>query len=208
MKSKKIYLVRHGQTDFNSKGIVQGSGVNSSINKTGKLQSDAFYAAYRQIEFDCVYTSELKRTQESVRKFIDNTKHVALPGLNEISWGIQEGREVTAESDKYYYGVINEWRAGNTALEIEGGESPEQVSARQDDALAHIMAQEDEKTILICHHGRAMRVLLCKLLSYPLKYMDFFEHTNLGLYQILYTGSMYRIEKFNDQKHLEILETL
>ena len=209
MKSKKIYLVRHGQTDYNQKGIVQGSGVNSSINKRGKLQSDAFYAAYRNIKFDAVYTSELKRTHESVKKFIEiSPKHVALEGLNEISWGIQEGKEVTTESDKYYFGVLNEWREGNISLKIEEGESPEDVAQRQEVALREILNQEDESTILICHHGRAMRVLLCKLLNYPLKYMDFFEHTNLGLYLINYSGSQFTIEKFNDQKHLEILDQL
>lgn len=209
MKSKKIYLVRHGQTDYNMKGVVQGSGVNSSINKTGKLQSDAFYAAYRHIKFDSVYTSTLKRTQESVKKFIDIApKHEALEGLDEISWGVQEGKEVTEESDKYYYGVLDEWRKGNTSLRIEKGESPEDVAARQEEALQHILSQEEEKTVLISHHGRAMRVLMCKLLNYPLKYMDFFDHTNLGLYVINYSGRMFSIERYNDQRHLEILEKL
>ena len=40
---KHIYLVRHGQTDFNLKGIVQGSGVDASINETGLKQAQAFY---------------------------------------------------------------------------------------------------------------------------------------------------------------------
>ena len=209
MKSKKIYLVRHGQTDYNHKGIVQGSGVNSSINKRGKLQSDAFYAAYRQVKFDSVYTSTLKRTQESVRKFIDVApKHEALKGLDEISWGVQEGREVTPESDKYYFGVLDEWRKGNTDHRIEEGESPDDVSNRQDEAIEYILSQEEEKTILLSHHGRAMRVLLCKLLNYPLKYMDIFEHTNLGLYVLNYSGSIFSIEKYNDTGHLEILDHL
>lgn len=209
MKSKKIYLVRHGQTDFNLKGIVQGSGVNSSINKTGRLQADAFFASYRNIKFDKVYTSELKRTQESVRKFIEKgISHEVFDGLNEISWGVQEGKEVTEESDKYYYEVIEKWRAGETTLQIEGGESPNEVAERQEVALQQILAQENENTILICHHGRAMRVLLCKMLNYPLKFMDFFDHTNLGLYVINYTGTLFTIERFNDDSHLEILENL
>ncbi|HNU42529.1 MAG TPA: histidine phosphatase family protein, partial [Cyclobacteriaceae bacterium] len=35
MITKKIYIIRHGQTDFNLKGIVQGSGVDSSLNVRG-----------------------------------------------------------------------------------------------------------------------------------------------------------------------------
>lgn len=209
MKSKKIYIVRHGQTDFNLKGIVQGRGVNSSINKTGRLQADAFYAAYKNIRFDKVYTSALKRTQESVRKFIEKgIPHQALHGLDEINWGVQEGKEVTEERDKYYNGVIDRWRTGETDLVIEGGESPEMVSERLGPVLDIILSDEDDQNILICHHGRALRVLLCKVLNYPLKYMDIFEHTNLGLYMLNYSGELFTIEKHNYTKHLEVLEEL
>ncbi|EJF08716.1 histidine phosphatase family protein, partial [Pontibacter sp. BAB1700] len=36
MSIKKIYLIRHGQTDFNLQGIVQGSGVDASLNELGR----------------------------------------------------------------------------------------------------------------------------------------------------------------------------
>lgn len=207
--NKKIYLVRHGQTDYNKKGIVQGSGVNSTLNNWGRRQADAFYATYRHYKFDKVYTSALKRTAESVKKFIKKgIPHEVLPGLNEISWGIQEGREVTPESDEYYNRVINSWRSGDTSLKIEDGDSPEDVAARQKEAMEHIMSKEHEDKVLVCSHGRAMRILLCQLLNYPLKYMDVFEHSNLGLYELTYTGSMFVLDRYNDTSHLDILDTL
>jgi len=209
LKSKKIYLVRHGQTDFNKQGIVQGMGINSSLNKTGKMQADAFYARYRTVQFDKIYISGLKRTEESVRKFINlGIPTRELFGLNEISWGIQEGMPVSEERDKYYNSVLNAWKEGKTDIKIEGGESPEDVSERLSEALDIILSQNDEKTILIAHHGRAIRILLCKLLNYPLRYMDIFDHSNLGLYLINYTGKMFAIERFNDTSHLDILDSL
>ena len=48
-KSKKIYLIRHGQTDFNLQGIVQGSGVDADLNDTGKAQADFFYEKYKTV---------------------------------------------------------------------------------------------------------------------------------------------------------------
>jgi probable phosphoglycerate mutase len=68
------------------------------------------------------------------------------------------------------------------------------------------MKREDEKTILICMHGRAMRILLCQLLNYPLRGMDTFEHKNLCLYQLDFTGSMFAIKKHNDISHLFAIE--
>jgi len=203
LKSKKIYLVRHGQTDYNLRGIVQGSGIDASLNERGHKQAEEFYESYRDIPFDKVYTSTLRRTVESVRRFIDaGLPHESLSGLNEINWGTREGIVITPEEDAYYHWVISEWQNGNTTLRIEGGESPQDVFDRQKPALDHILSQENEETVLICMHGRAMRVLLCQILNYPLQCMDEFEHSNLCLYLLNYTGSLFTVELFNDSSHL------
>lgn len=203
---KKIYIIRHGQTDFNLRGIVQGSGVNSSINEKGRLQAQAFFEAYKHIPFDKIYTSVLKRTTESVQPFIDlGIPFVQMEGLNEISWGKKEGQPITLEEDAYYNWMLLQWQLGNTHERIEGGESPEDVTKRQDSAINYIMSKKEETNVLICMHGRAMRILLCRLLNYPLRSMDMFEHQNLCLYQLDYTGSMYSVKKYNDTNHLKLL---
>jgi len=203
LTSKKIYLVRHGQTDFNLQGIVQGSGVDSSINDTGRAQAEAFYQTYHHIKFDKVYTSKLRRTVESVNSFLKaGVPHEAKAGLNEISWGSKEGQKITPEEDAYYHWVLEQWEQGNTSMRIEYGESPEDVAVRQKPVIDHIVSQSQEETILICMHGRALRILLCQLLHYPLKSMDLFEHENLGLYLLNFTGTMFSIAKHNDTRHL------
>jgi len=204
---KKIYIIRHGQTDFNLKGIVQGSGVDSSLNDTGRAQGAAFFDSYQSTPFDKVYTSKLKRTVESVQGFIDKKiPHESVAGLNEISWGTKEGQRITPQEDAYYHWMLQQWQLGNTSQRIEGGESPEDVVLRQRQAIDYIMSHESEQNILICMHGRAMRILLCELLNYPLKSMDMFEHQNLCLYQLDYTGSMFAIKKHNDTTHLRKLD--
>ena len=203
---KKIYIIRHGQTDFNLQGIVQGSGVNSSINQKGRLQAEAFFNVYKQVPFDKIYTSALKRTTESVQPFIDlGIPFVALDGLNEISWGKKEGQPITLQEDAYYNWMLNQWQLGNTHERIEEGESPDDVTRRQESAFNYIMSKTEESTILICMHGRAMRILLCRLLNYPLRSMDMFEHENLCLYQLDYTGSMFSLKECNDTAHLKLL---
>lgn len=204
LKTKKIYLVRHGQTDFNLKGIVQGSGIDAPLNGFGIRQAEAFFDAYRHIKFDKVYTSALLRTIQTVQRFIDmGIPHQALPGLNEINWGSREGMEITPEEDAYYHDVIRQWQEGNTTLPIEGGESPQDVFNRQTEAIETILSNMQEETVLVCMHGRAMRILLCQLLNYPLRCMDMFEHSNLCLYELTYTGRMFVVDSFNSTKHLE-----
>jgi probable phosphoglycerate mutase len=202
--TKKIYIIRHGQTDFNLKGIVQGSGVDSSLNAFGRIQSEAFYNTYRHVPFSKVYTSALKRSIESVSGFLNlGIPHEVLPGLNEISWGRKEGQPITPEEDAYYHDMLNEWRKGNTSLRIEGGESPDDVVARMKPAVQTILSRSEEHTVLVCMHGRAMRILLCHLLNYPLKSMDVFEHENLCLYVLNFTGTMVSVETYNDTRHLK-----
>lgn len=198
--------MRHGQTDFNLKNIVQGSGVDTDLNDLGRKQAKAFFEAYKHIPFDQVYTSVLKRSQQSVQEFIDlGIPHTALVGLNEISWGTKEGHRVTPQEDEYYHHMLNEWGKGNTEMRIEGGESPNDVVKRMKPAVDYIMKQQHEKTILICMHGRAIRILLCYLLNYPLRCMDMFEHQNLCLYVLNYSGSMFSVEKHNNTDHLRFI---
>ncbi|HRK55483.1 MAG TPA: histidine phosphatase family protein [Cyclobacteriaceae bacterium] len=206
MTSKKIYLIRHGQTEFNLNGIVQGSGIDSSLNAFGVEQASSFYNTYQHISFDKVYTSTLKRSVQSVSSFIDKgIVHESYEGLNEINWGNKEGTKITQEEDDYYRWLLKQWQNNKISLRIEGGESPEDVAARQRSVLNTILNRAEEQTILICMHGRAIRVLLCQLLNYPLSAMDIFEHNNLCLYQLNYTGSMCTVELFNNVDHLKHL---
>lgn len=202
LSTKKIYLTRHGQTDYNLQGIVQGSGIDSSLNAVGRAQRDRFFNHYGHLKFDKIYTSALRRSIESVALFINlNIPHEATPGLNEINWGNKEGQKITPEEDRYYQWILKQWREGNTSLPIEGGESPEEVALRQRPVLDKII-NEPQETVLICMHGRAMRIFLCQLLNYPLSAMDLFTHVNLGLYLLHQTGSMWYVEKYNDTAHL------
>ena len=199
-----IYLVRHGQTDLNLQGIVQGSGVDSSLNDTGRAQAAQFFAAYRHVPFDRVYTSALRRSEESVQAFLHlGYPHERHAALNEISWGVREGTRITFEEDLEYQHVLGQWERGQTGARLLGGESPDEVAARQRPFLELLQSRPADRHVLICMHGRAMRVLLCQLLHYPLRHMELFEHRNLCLYELVFTGSMFGVRRFLDTAHLD-----
>ena len=202
MPLKKIYLVRHGQTKFNQLGVVQGRGIDASLNETGVKQAEMFYQAYKNIGFNKVYTSSLKRTYESVNKFIvGGIPHEAHAGFDEISWGHHEGAEASAARNVYFKNIMRQWNKGNTNVKIEGGESPEDVAERLMPVIDKILSSS-EPVILVCMHGRAIRILLCKLLNYPLSEMDSFAHANLGLYVLDYSSGAFNIQMANSTEHL------
>lgn len=200
---KTIYIIRHGETDLNKLGIVQGRGMDSSLNETGIEQAEAFYQSYKNIAFDKIYTSTLKRTHQTVKKFIDaNIPWVQYPGLDELGWGIHEGQESTEELTSHFHTLINQWKAGELNHKFERGESPLEVKERQLIVLEHLIEENSDQNILICMHGRAMRLFLCLLTNRPLAEMDNFPHSNTTLYKIGYDGKEFHILDFNNTNHL------
>ncbi|MFY8021713.1 MAG: histidine phosphatase family protein [Bacteroidia bacterium] len=201
-ESKIIYIIRHGETDFNKLGIVQGSGVDKELNDLGKLQAQRFFDYYKDIKFDHIYTSNLIRTQQSVLPFIERgQKYTKMQELNEISWGIFEGKQQSSEERAVYWEVVNAWRAGNYSARITNGESARDMQNRQIPGIQKIMSNTHEKCILICMHGRAMKSFLCTLLNEPLSKMEEFEHSNLGLYLLEKNENGFKLIKRNDRSH-------
>ncbi len=197
MPLKKIYLVRHGETKYNKLQVVQGRGIDAPLNDVGINQANMFYQVHKEISFDKIYISSMKRTYESVQSFIeDGIPYSVEDGFDEISWGDHEGAEASADRNIYLRNTIEAWNTGNTSLRIGGGESPKDVLARQIPVVEKILASPEE-LLLICMHGRAMRILLCQLLELPLVHMDDFSHDNLGLYILTYDNGKFIIEQSN-----------
>lgn len=202
--NKKIYIIRHGETEYNKLGMVQGSGIDASLNETGQKQGLKFFEKFKSIPFDKVYVSKLKRTKETVNGFIQmGIPFEVVLGLEEISWGEQEGVAFTPETSTIYQQTTKKWIDGEIDIKINGGESPVEVVQRQKPAMKYILEKNNESTILICSHGRAIRILLTWLLDRPLSEMDKFPHRNTGLYILNYDGNSFTVDVFNDSTHLE-----
>ena len=113
---REFFFIRHGETDYNRKGIIQGSGVDSAINDLGRRQAQAFYDQYKNHSFDHIICSSLRRTYETVQPFIEgqSISYEKTSLINEISWGIHEGQKGTEEMILRYREMVGEWAKGNT----------------------------------------------------------------------------------------------
>lgn len=205
MSSKKIFIVRHGETDYNNKGVLQGRSIDSSLNEKGRRQSEAFWEAYKHIKFDKIYTSSLLRSQQSVAKFIEIQPNWSVcSGLDEISWGDFEGKDLSIYPD--YPQLSKAWCSGQTHLPVQGGESPQEVSDRQMEVIEQLIKSPEEQ-ILICMHGKALRILLSKLLDDDISKMDNYEYTNLGLYVLGFEHQAFKLISANLTSHLEAISS-
>ncbi len=200
----ELYIIRHGETDFNRRGIVQGRGVNSDLNEMGQQQARSFYKAYHHIPFDRIYTSSLKRTHQTVEPFINKgIEWIKLHELDELDWGVNEGREATPEMKTEFQQLTRKWMEGELHIKFPGGESPIEVNARQKIAIQKIIS-EPVNHALICMHGRALRLILCELLNIPLSNMDTFPHSNVSLYRLKYNDNKFEMLDFNNTDHFHV----
>lgn len=197
-----LYIIRHGETEYNRQHIIQGSGVDTSLNGTGLSQAEAFHERYRDIPFDLVITSALRRSRETVSKFIESgIPHVIFPEINEINWGVYEGQPQSPEAEEMYANILEAWGAGNFEKRIPGGESAAELASRVQ-SFIDVLDRQAEKNILICTHGRTLRCLMCLLEGRALSHMQRYVHANTGLYLVRKNGVGREIILRNNLEHL------
>lgn len=202
---KIIYFVRHGETEYNRKRIIQGSGVDSDLNELGLAQANAFYQHYKQENFDHIYASALKRSQQTIAQFInENSNFTYSPLINEINWGKHEGTAYNEELIGNYQELVAQWKQGNFDASVEGGESANELGKRCSEFL-EIIKEQKAKKILVCTHGRTLRCLMALASRQTLDFMETYSHHNTGLYLVQYNSDGFKILKNNDIEHLQNL---
>ena len=200
-----IYLYRHGQTLYNTKGIVQGRGVDSSLNEKGMQQAEAFFEQYKKVPFDLLITSTLKRTIETAQPF--ETLDVPVERLNdleEIAWGIYEGKAADEAMHKEYLDLLKSWSEGHYDNRFEGGDSARDMGQRLGRVVDYFKTLK-HKNVLVCTHGGCMAYLMALLQEQPLSAMPQYKHHNTGLCLFEFDGEQFHLKLQDDITHLKHL---
>lgn len=201
-----LYFVRHGETEYNRQNIVQGGGIDSEINATGRQQAEALAQRLASASIDVVYASTLRRAKQTADILAQPHEPVSktyLRDLEEMGWGIFEGEPPSPERDQAMEAVKSQWRQGAFDRQIEDGESILDVQRRAVRAVHHILTREAGRTVLVVTHGRYLRVLLATLLEeYDLEQMHELDHSNTCVNRLLYRGDRFQADLLNCTAHL------
>ena len=201
-----LFLVRHGETDFNNQGIVQGRGVNTSLNDTGLAQASKLAARFAVEQIDAIYSSPLTRAYQTASCAAGSCGIANIPtdpGLEEMSWGIFEGQSQSPELASAFEDMKRRWHEGEHDYRVEQGESLREVQSRGVSAVLRIVEAEQGKRVLVVAHGRFLRILLASLLTeYGVERMEELEHTNTGVNYLVHDGEQFTAEYLNCTKHL------
>lgn len=169
MPETTILLVRHGETDWNADGRIQGQ-TNSPLNERGRAQARALAdeLAGDRDSIAAVYSSDLDRARETAEILAArlDLPVVVDPALRERNFGSWEGLMLD-ELEERWPGAWARWRNGN---EGEGDVEDHMALARRvRDAIHRLAAAHPGERILVVAHGGAMRVILMDAagLTYP-----------------------------------------
>ena len=206
-KIKHLYLARHGQTNSNAQGVLQGKGVNDPLNELvnshilkclsynikGIQQATYLRDELSQIPFEIIITSKLlraKQTAEIVAQCHPDVPIIEIEDLNEISWGEWEGTE-TGDIKS----LLSSWEKGDFEGDFHStfimrnliilasspmGESPIQVEKRSVPIIYSIL-DRPESHFLFVLHGRLLRIILSSILYKSLHKMQSFTHHNTSV---------------------------
>jgi broad specificity phosphatase PhoE len=165
----ELWLVRHGQTDWNLEGRFQGQS-DALLNGEGVLQAENLAEKLIQAErFDAIFTSDLQRaarTAEIIAGRLNLPVQVDRR-LREVNQGEWEGMLIRDIVDTYR-STWEERRANPELARAPGGESVVEVSARMNQAADEIACRHPAGRVLIVSHGLALATLVCAARDIPL----------------------------------------
>jgi 2,3-bisphosphoglycerate-dependent phosphoglycerate mutase len=179
----KLYLARHGETDWNAERRLQGR-IDISLNNTGKDQARELAFKLQSIQLEAIYCSALQRSIETAQ-FLDRKPVLILPELNEQALGKYEGMQL--EGDNL---VQFQKRRSDPDDSLDGGESRNEHRTRIRAALHLIRAAHSENSqVLVIGHGGTNSVILKELFDLQTDLMFSIGNSDLFLIDLPVTGS-------------------
>lgn len=145
----RIYLARHGETDWNLERKVQG-GTDTALNSTGRRQAAKLGEHLKGVRLDAIYSSTLRRSRETAEIVRGQLPVKGLAGLNERKAGKFEGRRVDGSDP--VIAAEYEKRSADPDDRLDGGESLNQFFERVRATVATIRQQHAGGEILIVGH--------------------------------------------------------
>ncbi len=164
-----IYLARHGETPFNANGNRYCGKTDVELNEKGISQAGNLHNLIRNIRFEAVYCSPLKRAYKTAVTAAPDQQILVDERLTELDFGRWEGKtrsEFIAEAPDL-------WHNWNTAPENHPaggtGETASGLIQRLSSFMEELHTHHPEGNVLVVAHNAVNRFLIAHLIGLPLK---------------------------------------
>ncbi|KRM03126.1 histidine phosphatase family protein [Limosilactobacillus gastricus] len=189
-----LYVVRHGQSVANSKGIMQGAKIDTPLTPLGRQQAQATKEHLSGISYDHVVASPLLRAHETAQIIAGNDANIHLDDrLKEYDYGDWDGELEATLWDKYqqYFDEHHNLLAGS--WEVSHGDTYDQVKDRLVSLFDELVATYPDGKILVVSHGFTIKLMADLVLKIG-NLTGLSEPSNAGLTKLVLTPSTKTLE--------------
>jgi alpha-ribazole phosphatase len=213
---KTIYLIRHGQTDGNTKGLWLGARSADKLNDYGKKQAEysGEYLKKLNVHASKIFSSPVRRTLEHaeiLQKYLDLLPIEKIHSLSEINLGILEDRS-RAEGLKLVPEEVIDWETNLKEFQPPLGESALEASERFYEIIEFIAKNCVKQDIIIVSHGVVIKLLLARILKSSLEVGETqlnVPPTSHGSISIVkYNNGLFSFQDVIENKYLDSKEIL
>ncbi|MDE0164802.1 MAG: histidine phosphatase family protein [Bryobacterales bacterium] len=200
------FLVRHGETDWNSEGRIQGQ-LDTPLNEAGLIQARSLGLRLESIPFTAAYCSDLCRGSDTAGAVLlgRSLPIEEMPELREKKFGEWEGMTFldveTRFPDLYHNGLMT----GDPSFAPPGGESDLQLYSRAKAVAERLMQVHTVHSgnILVVSHGGTLSALITCLIDLPADKMWRFRFANAGISVVsVFDEGSAVLDVLNDTSHL------
>lgn len=197
-----IYLIRHGETEWNKISKVQGQ-IDIELSENGVRQAKLLAKRLSMEKIDAIYASNLKRARQTAAIIAEYHKHEILEreDIREISLGPWEGLTVDEIRIKYseHYRV---YREDPFNFNMPGAETFTKLADRTYNAIVSIVKENTDKTIIVVSHGNAIKAAIMRILDIDIKHYTKFRISNASISVVNFYESGAAINSLNNTEHL------
>ena len=160
----RIFIVRHGETEANKKGYLQGWS-NDPLNENGILLAQLTGRGMKGIRFDHCISSPLSRAKETAEIILGESGNRITVSfderIKEMKFGSYERMDIRDEK------IVRFLKEPDVHFKFPKGESATELMIRTQVFLKELIAKDDDKTYLVSTHGCALRAMLNFLYEDP-----------------------------------------
>ncbi len=198
----RVYLVRHGQTEWNRNLTFRGR-IDVPLNESGHREAEAIAEALRDENIDAIYTSPLSRSVETAQPtaVLFNLEIAPVPGLIDISYGEWEGLPFH-EVKRRYEDQYRKWEENPGLVRFPRGETLDEVRERSFCALRGIVTKNPGKSILIIPHRVINKVIICAILGINNSHFWQIRQDTGCINVVEYLNDRFVLAMMNDTCHL------
>jgi 2,3-bisphosphoglycerate-dependent phosphoglycerate mutase len=205
MQSTRILLVRHGETDWNATGRLQGH-MDTPLNAAGRQQARQAAQRLAREPIRAVYSSDLARAYETATIIGEplGLTVVASPRLRERRYGAWEGL-TAAEIQARYPEQFVIWRARSLDFVPPQGESRSQLLTRALDELQTIARRHVREMVVVVTHGGLCYILIDHIVGSVNGDRREFTFGNASIHTLDVNEDRWTVVSMNETAHLQIV---